>query len=221
MIARRSWDALLFDLDGTLVDSAPEFVAAIAAMRRERGLKPPDAAAITRVVSNGARAMLRQGFPDFDDAETRLHDDFLARYRADLGSATTFYPGIEALLDALDAAAVPWGIVTNKPGWLTAPLLARIGLDRRAGAVVSGDTLPEKKPSAAPIELACRTLGISPARALMVGDDPRDVAAALGAGARAIVADWGYGVAPADAWGADARAVDGFALARLIGAVDG
>lgn len=212
-------DAVLFDLDGTLVDTAPEFIVALNALRAESGRAPVPAAQVRPVVSKGGAAMVRAAFADWPDADhAALLERFLALYRRDLGSATVFFPGMAELLDALDARRVRWAIVTNKPGWLTDPLLDALGLSKRAACVVSGDTLPVKKPDPAPVIHACTALGLAPSRAVMVGDDERDIASALAAGAVAVLADWGYSEdAGDDGWGAQYRVGSPSSLAALLG----
>lgn len=185
--------AALFDLDGTLLDTAPDFTRVLNRLRAEQRLP---ALALTEVrphVSHGANAMVRVGFPGVDDAAfEQLRTRFLELYRTDLVIDTRLFPGFEMVLDALDANRIPWGIVTNKPGWLTEPLLELVGLRARAGALVSGDTLPVRKPDPLPLLTAARELGIDPARCLYLGDDRRDALAARGAGMLALGARFGY-----------------------------
>lgn len=213
----QSYDAVLFDLDGTLLDTAPEFVAVIAGMRGELGLAPPPPSAIRSVVSQGGAAMLRVAFPDWDESDRSLLDRFLARYREGIGEATTLFPGIGDVLARLGAAGKPWGIVTNKPGWLTEPLLHSIVLPAEPRVLVCGDTLARRKPHPDPVLHACAALAVDPARTLMVGDDSRDVESAFAAGAVPIVVDWGYSDPGAEAWGAAHRAADACALVDLLG----
>ena len=196
-------DVVLFDLDGTLADTAPDLVAAINDLRAGLDLAPVPDALVRPVVSKGGLAMLRAGFPERDDGASELLERFLACYGARGNSATKLFDGIDAVLAAIEARGLPWGIVTNKPGFLTAPLLAELGLDTRAGVVVCGDTLPQRKPDPAPVRHACAALGVEPGRAVLVGDDRRDVDSARSAGAHAIVAGWGYiaGDDPPAEWG--------------------
>ncbi len=214
-----SVDAVLFDLDGTLLDTAPEFIVALNALRAELGCAPVPAAQVRPVVSKGGAAMVRAAFADRPDADhAALLERFLALYRRDLGSATEFFPGMPELLERLDQNGLRWGIVTNKPAWLTDPLLDTLGLSRRAACVVCGDTLPVKKPDPAPVVHACAALGLAPARVMMVGDDERDITAAVGAGALAVLADWGYSEDGGDdGWGAEFRVDSPRALASLLG----
>ncbi|MGN6520272.1 MAG: HAD-IA family hydrolase [Dokdonella sp.] len=197
--------ALFFDLDGTLVDSAPDLVAAVEALCAELGAPPPDAQAVRRVVSAGGRAMLRQGLPGADDA---MIDQWLPRfldiYSVAMTVHTRLYDGVADVLDRLEARGITWGIVTNKPGWLARPMLEQMQFHRGAAALVTGDCLPVRKPDPAPVLFACEQAGIDPARAVMIGDDLRDVLAGRAAGARTVAAAWGYldGGDP-HAWGAD------------------
>jgi phosphoglycolate phosphatase len=197
--------AVLFDLDGTLVDSAPDLVAAVQALCAELGAPPPDAAAVRQVVSAGGRAMLRKGLPGADDA---MIDQWLPRfldlYSVDMARHTRLYDGMAEVLALFEARGIAWGIVTNKPGWLTRPLLDQLDLQRRCAAVVTGDCLPVKKPDPAPVLHACRLAGLDPAATAFVGDDLRDVLAGRAAGLRTVAAAWGYldGGDP-HAWGAD------------------
>jgi phosphoglycolate phosphatase len=133
------------------------------------------------------------GFPEAagDDFET-LRLRFLDLYAANLAVGTRLFPGFDAVLDRLEAQGLPWGIVTNKPGWLTDPLLAALGLDRRAACAVSGDTLAERKPHPLPLLHAARLVGVEPERCVYVGDAERDIQAGRAAGMTTVVAAYGY-----------------------------
>ena len=197
--------AVLFDLDGTLADSAPDLVAAMATLCEEIGADPPDPLAVSRVVSAGGRAILRQGLPGIDDAHVdALLPRYLDLYATRGNAATVLYDGIAAMLDGLDARSIAWGIVTNKAGWLAGPVVAHLGLAARCRALVAGDTLAQRKPDPAPVLHACAMLGVDPLHTVFVGDDLRDIVAGRAAGARTIAAGWGYldGGDP-HAWGAD------------------
>ncbi|MGA9342036.1 MAG: HAD-IA family hydrolase [Rhodanobacteraceae bacterium] len=200
---------VLFDLDGTLLDSAPDLIVAAARLCDEIGASPPDAEALRRSVSAGGRAMLRRALPQADDARIdALIPRFLDLYAERIAIHSRLYPGIAEVLDQLRAADVPWGIVTNKPGWLTRALLAELDLATACAALVCGDCLLVRKPDSATVLRACELAGAEPARAIVVGDDLRDVQAGRAAGMRTIAAAWGYldGGDPT-AWGAD-RVVD-------------
>lgn len=210
---------VLFDLDGTLLDTAPGVYAALQACAAEAGLPAPPYALVRAVVSRGSRAVLRTLWRGADDAqlEPRLAP-FLTHYAAVMAGRSMPFPGIEPLLAALETAGIPWGVVTNKPGFLTHPLLESIGWASRAASVVAGDTLPQRKPDPEPVLYACAQGGMDPDRSLYVGDDERDIEAGQAAGVHTIAVGWGYlnGSDPAH-WGA-AHVVDTPAeLARLLG----
>jgi phosphoglycolate phosphatase len=185
--------ALLLDLDGTLLDTAPDMGGALNLLRAEHGLEPLPAAVIRPVVSHGAVALVTLGFPaaSGDSFET-LRLRFLQLYSANLAIGTRLFAGFDAVLDELDARRIPWGIVTNKPGWLTDPLLATLGLDRRAACAVSGDTVAERKPHPLPLLHAARLVGLPPERCVYVGDAERDIQAGRAAGMTTVVAAYGY-----------------------------
>lgn len=200
-------DGVLFDLDGTLLDSAPDLAAALDALCGEHGVTPPPYPSVREVVSRGARAVLRRGFPAADeDAIAALVPRYLDLYAEVLGARTRPFDGVDALLTTLEGCGVSWGVVTNKPGFLTAPLLQKLGLAQRASVVVSGDTLAVKKPDPAPVLHACAQIGVEPRRCLFVGDDLRDVEAGRAAGAYTVAAAWGY-LDGGDPHGWDADAV--------------
>jgi phosphoglycolate phosphatase len=185
--------ALLLDLDGTLLDTAPDMGGALNLLRAEHGLEPLPGELIRPVVSHGAMRLVALGFPETTgDAFESLRLRFLELYAANLAVGTRLFPGFEAVLDQLEARGLPWGIVTNKPGWLTDPLLAALGLDRRAACAVSGDTLPERKPHPLPLLHAARLVGVDPGRCVYVGDAERDIQAGRAAGMTTVVAAYGY-----------------------------
>ena len=198
-------EGVLFDLDGTLLDSAPDLYAALVRQCAEEGVAAPDYAVVREVVSRGSRAILRCAFAARGEpAIEALVPRYLALYEALLAQHTHAFDGVEALLAQLEARGIRWGVVTNKPGFLTDALLASLGWDARAAAVVSGDTLAVKKPDPAPVRLACERAGIDPARSVFVGDDRRDVIAGAAAGLYTVAVRWGYldGGNPDD-WQAD------------------
>lgn len=214
--------AVLLDLDGTVLDTAPDMVAALNDLRTARQLAPLPYALARQYVSHGARGLVRIGFPDASEAQFEvLRRAFLEAYAARVTGDTRIFEGIESALAVLEAAGVPWGIVTNKPQGLTEALLAHLGLLTRAAVLVCGDTLPERKPHPAPLLHAARQLGIEPVECIYIGDAERDVQAARAAGMRVYVALFGYIPAdesplewPASAW-LDAPA----ALVALLEAV--
>ncbi|MDR3385839.1 MAG: HAD-IA family hydrolase [Rudaea sp.] len=185
--------AVLFDLDGTLVDSAPDLIVAMQRLRTEEGESPADAAGVGAIVSKGGRAMLRRGFPGADEARIESFlPRFLDLYFEAIAVHTRTYPGIDAALAALDNCRVPWGIVTNKPGWLARALLAELKLDARCAALVCGDCLATRKPDPEPILRACTLAGVDAAHSVYVGDDVRDIEAGRRAGTMTVAAGWGY-----------------------------
>ncbi|MCB1749605.1 MAG: phosphoglycolate phosphatase [Gammaproteobacteria bacterium] len=200
--------AVLFDLDGTLLDTAPDLARALNRVRVDDGLAPLPFATIRPHVSHGSTALIALGFdlepgtPAFENRRQRLLD----AYHAEVAVESRLFPGMHEVLATLEARGLAWGIVTNKPGWLTAPLLAALALDRRAACVVSGDTTPRAKPHPDPLLAAAAAIGLPSAACLYVGDAERDVAAARAAGMAVLVALYGY-LAPGDEparWGATA-----------------
>lgn len=196
---------VLFDLDGTLLDSAPGLYAALRTCAAETGVTLPPFVAVREVVSRGGSAVLKTAWPEADgDTIAALLPRYLELYAEVMVEHSPAFEGVDALLAALETAGIPWGIVTNKAGFLTEPLLKAIELWPRAASVVAGDTLAQRKPYPEPVLHACRQAGIDPARSVFVGDDPRDVQAGRAAGLYTVAAAWGYldGSDPAE-WGAD------------------
>jgi phosphoglycolate phosphatase len=188
-----SAEAILFDLDGTLADTAGDLAAAVNRVRSERGLPPITVEQVRPFASTGARGMLGAGmgiFPDHPEY-VELRDAFLAHYAAGLADTTRLFAGVEALLAELDARSIKWGIVTNKAERFTRPVTAALGL-ARAGVIVSGDTTPHAKPHPAPLLHAAAALGVAATHCVYVGDDLRDVQAGNAAGMSTIVATYGY-----------------------------
>jgi len=185
--------AVLFDLDGTLLDSAPDMLATVNAMRAARGRGPMAMDVLRPVVSKGARAMTAAAFPDVpaDERNTWI-PEFLAIYDAELGRHGGVFDGIEAMLRALEDAGVAWGIVTNKPEYLARKLLPMLDWDTRCAVLIGGDTLPERKPHPLPLLHAAHLMGVAAVDCVYVGDDERDIVAARAAGMRSVVALWGY-----------------------------
>lgn len=200
--------AVLFDLDGTLADTAPDMARALNTLLRQHGRPPVPLANIRPHVGSGARGMVRAGFdlsPE-DPGFPALRDAFLDTYAADVFADTVLFPGMEDLLAHIEGAGMSWGVVTNKASRFTLPLLRAMGLMNRAACVVCGDTTPHSKPHPEPLLHACRTLSLAPAHCLYVGDDIRDVQAARNANMRVLAAGYGYlgtGLPPHD-WHADA-----------------
>lgn len=209
---------VLFDLDGTLVDSAADLYRALQALCAERGGEVPPFQSVRQVVSSGARAIVRGAFPGWSDEQlAALMPRYLEIYRGMLDGDTRTFDGVDDLLAALDAHGVPWAIVTNKAGFLSMPLLQNLGLAERAAAIVCGDTLPTRKPDPAMLLHACALASIEPARCVMVGDDRRDIEAGQRAGMPTLAAVWGYWDADVPAHGgADAAPATPRDLARLL-----
>jgi 2-phosphoglycolate phosphatase len=214
--------AVVFDLDGTLLDTAPEFVAVVQQLRREHQLQPLDPQLIHAHVSDGARAMVSLALdmqPEHEAFESkRLR--FLDIYQASLGTATRPYPGIVELLARLQAAGISWGISTNKPSYLTLPLIDSLALEPAPASIVCPDHVSQPKPHPEPLLLNCRQLRCKPDQAIYIGDHLRDIKAGRSAGMYTIAAAYGYihHADDPDSWGADAVAASGHELAALISA---
>ena len=201
-------DAVLFDLDGTLIDSAPDLAGAANDLRRSHGLPEMPYELLRPMVGSGARGMIGAAFgvaPGDARFET-LRDQFLARYEQRFLQETAVFPLMEPLLRALEARGLPWGIVTNKAARFAQPVVTGLQLHERAAVLICGDTTPYAKPHPAPLLEAARRIGVAPTRCVYVGDDLRDVQAGRSAGMPTIAAAWGYlGAGEAiEAWGADA-----------------
>ena len=198
---------VLFDLDGTLVDTAPDMANALNRTLVNHGRQPLAFEAIRPSVSLGGVALVKLAF-ELDEADPELsplREEFLAIYRDNLSRESRLFPGMEQVLANLEAIDASWGIVTNKPGWLTNPLMQDLQLAARSGCIVSGDTLEQRKPHPAPLLHACELLRCNPGETVYVGDARRDVEAGASAGMATLVAAYGYiGEAenPED-WGAD------------------
>jgi phosphoglycolate phosphatase len=208
---------VFFDLDGTLVDSARDMFDALATLCEEQGRQPPAFDTVRETVSRGARAVLRCAFGDDELAIDAVLPRFLELYVGTGMRHTHAFPGIEALLDKLEAREVRWGVVSNKASHLVALVLAVLGYDQRVNAVVGGDTLPQRKPDPAPVRHACELAGVMPGQCVFVGDDPRDIEAGREAGLYTVAAAWGYldGADP-EAWRPDAIAADADQLAGWL-----
>jgi 2-phosphoglycolate phosphatase len=199
--------AFLFDLDGTLLDTAPDMIGALNRLLREEQQTEVTPGAARRHVSHGAARLVKIGFPAADGAQfERLRLRFLDLYAAGIAQQTSLFAGLADVLETLERERVPWGIVTNKPGWLTEPLLRQLALHERAACIVSGDTVAERKPHPLPLLHAAECLGIVPTACVYVGDAERDIQAGRAAGMRTIAAAYGYIGSDEDpqAWGPDA-----------------
>jgi 2-phosphoglycolate phosphatase len=197
--------AVLFDLDGTLADTAPDLAAAVNWLRTERGLEPTPYAVLRPTASAGARGMIGAAFglAPGDEGYEELRLAWFDRYQSAMAVHSTLFGGVVELLDGIRAAGMEWGIVTNKPARFTDPLIPQIGL-AHAGCIVSGDTTGFAKPHPAPLLEAARRLGIAPEHCWYVGDDQRDVEAGRAAGMQTVACAWGYcGTVEPSTWGAD------------------
>lgn len=199
--------AVLFDMDGTLLDTAPDFIAVAQAMRISRGLAPVPAQQIRDVVSGGARAMVLSAFDvdplSSDFEELRL--EFLARYQEHCAVHSRLYDGMSELLDEIERSNLLWGVVTNKPLRFAEPIMQQLGLASRSAVLVCPDHVARSKPDPEPMLLACRQLDLDPSAVLFVGDDLRDIESGRAAGSRTAAVRYGY-IHPEDNpsnWGAD------------------
>lgn len=208
MTARAPYQSVLFDLDGTLVDTAPDFIRVLNVIRGRYDREPLPHDTIRAAVSAGARAMVQVGFPELslDSPEFgRIRQEFLDLYAEGLAEESRLFDGMETVLSTLEARGIPWGVVTNKPRVYSVPLLAGLNLDRRCGVLVCPDDVTRTKPDPEPLFLACRNLSVEPARSAYVGDHVRDIDAGRNAGMPTVAAAWGYivnGEDPRD-WRAD------------------
>jgi len=212
-------EAVLFDLDGTLADTAPDLIAALDRLRLELGLPFMETAPLCMHASRGAVEILKRGLPELAEAEREtLRPRYLDDYQARCWEASRPFDGVPAFLDDLEALGVPWGVVTNKIERLARPLLEQAGWAQRIGCLVAGDTAERPKPAPDPVLAACSALGVDPRRAVFIGDDERDVIAGRAAGTLTVAALWGYIPEPdrVAAWGADAIAASPDSLGGLL-----
>ena len=186
--------AILFDLDGTFADTAPDLAAALNHTRATRQLPPLPLAILRPQASHGSAGLLKIGFgiepgaPEY----TSLRDIFLDYYQRNICIHTKLFEGMAELTDELERRGIKWGIVTNKPHRYTVPLMQALGYADRAAFLISGDTCANAKPHPEPLLKACQIIGVTPAQCLYLGDDPRDMQAANAAGMRGIIAGYGY-----------------------------
>jgi phosphoglycolate phosphatase len=211
--------AVLFDLDGTLIDSAPDLGAAADKMRTDRGMPSLPLESYRHMAGAGARGMLGIAFgitpdhPDFAD----MREEFFKNYESCMTERTYAFEGVTQLIAALDERKVPWGVVTNKSMRFTAPLTKGMPLFASARAVVGGDSTPHAKPHPEPLLEAARQVGVPPTECLYVGDDVRDVQAGKAAGMPTVAATYGYlGKTDVREWGADTQIETPLALLGLL-----
>jgi phosphoglycolate phosphatase len=198
---------VLFDLDGTLVDSAVDLLNAVNVLAARVGHAPTSLETLRPVVSKGARAMLAIAFPDYGEVQREgLRQPFLDIYESAVSLHSTPFPGIEEVLAAVEAAGARWGIVSNKPHYLCVAVVKAMGWEQRSAVVYGGDSLPRRKPDPDQLLQACADCAVAPAQAVYVGDDERDIVAARNAGMKSVAALWGYRLDTEDphAWQADA-----------------
>lgn len=218
-LSRGGFEAVFFDLDGTLVDTAPDMVDVLLRMQDHHRQDRSSVELARSQVSNGAAGLLRLGFPDANEDELqRLNAEFLDNYSNALCIQSDLFPPLRELLDTLNSNGLPWGIVTNKPEHLSKPLLLQLGIAGDACCTVSGDTLAERKPHPAPLLHAARLAGVPPGKAVYVGDGARDIEAGKAAGMATIAVGYGY-ISPDDdpcSWGADGFVADTMALGQML-----
>lgn len=215
--------AVLFDLDGTFADTAPDLGYALNRMREARGMSAVPLSATRPVTSMGARGLLGVGFgiaPEHADYQA-LRAQFLEIYEDNILRETRLFPGTDELLDAIEARGVVWGIVTNKAERLARLLFEKLGMSGRACCIVGGDSTGHLKPHPAPLYAACRSAGVAPGSCIYVGDDKRDVDAGRAAGMKTAAAMWGYlnGGKPEE-WGADWVLENPRDLLRILQPID-
>ena len=186
--------ALLFDLDGTLLDTAPDFISAINKQLKNRGLKPLIGDAVRTSVTHGSIGIIESAYnieqdhPEFDS----LKNEFLELYLANIAEKTALFEGLDQVLASCQQRNIPWGIVTNKPLKYTAPLLLALGLDKQSATTICPDHVTYPKPDPEALILACSQINIAPCDSIYIGDHVRDIQAGRSAGMRTIAAEWGY-----------------------------
>ena len=212
--------AVLFDLDGTLIDTAPDFIRCLNQLRQQHGMPALPAEQIRRSVSNGARAMIRVGFglePEHEGYPEK-HTAFLDLYELGVAVETTLFPGMDVLLSSLESRGIPWGIVTNKPARFAVPLIEALDLAQRCAALICPDHVAERKPHPESLLLACRQIQVEPIKSVYVGDHERDIEAGRNAGMHTIAVRYGYIEQPetVDLWQADRIADSVSDLTKLL-----
>jgi 2-phosphoglycolate phosphatase len=213
------YNAVFFDLDGTLVDTAPDMVAVLQRLQQEHGIDPVTYELGRSYVSNGAVGLLTLGFPELEiQMGDEMHQRYLEHYAEAICVESRIFDGLSGLIDRLDEMGCPWGVVTNKPEQLTIPLLVALRLADRCACIVSGDTLTVRKPDPAPVLLACDIAGVEAQTSIYVGDAERDIEAGQRAGMATIAAAYGYVTADDDPreWDADVIATTTEELTQIV-----
>ena len=212
--------AVLFDLDGTLIDSAPDLAAAVDQMRLDRGLPSLPFSQYRPLAGAGARGMLQVAFgmTPQDEAFGAMREEFFQNYERCMTDNTYAFEGVPEMLQALEQRNIAWGVVTNKSERFTIPLTQRMPMFATAGAIVSGDTTPYSKPHPAPLLEAAKRMGVDPLRCVYVGDDERDIVAGRAAGMRTVAATYGYLGAQLNVkdWGASAEMESPLDLVQVL-----
>lgn len=185
---------VLFDLDGTLIDTAPDMANALNLTLEREGRGPLTFDEIRNHVSHGSTAMIRLGFPEITDTSehNRLKQTFLDIYESNLHLDSCLFPGMAAVLAYIEAQDMNWGVVTNKPAWLTNPLMDSLGLLERSATTISGDTTDQRKPHPKPMLIACEEAGSNPGACIYIGDAERDITAGKAAMMQTLIAGYGY-----------------------------
>ena len=185
---------VFFDLDGTFADTAPDLAAALNQLLTEHGQPTLPLEIIRPTVSLGGNAMIQLAFTIDESAEefSELRQRFLEIYNQRMHSSTKLFPGMGKVLQTLESEHILWGIITNKPGWLTEPLMQKLDMEKRAACIISGDTTNHRKPHPAPMHHACEITNSEPAHTLYVGDAQRDIDAGRAAGMHTLIAKYGY-----------------------------
>lgn len=187
-------EAVLFDLDGTLLDTAPDFIRVVNQQLNRHNMESVDPQRIRKTVSNGARALINLAFglDEGDEHFISRHSELLDLYEQSIADETVFFPGIDLFLKELELRSIPWGIVTNKPSRFTLPLLDKLNLSDRCSVTICPDDVRQRKPHPEPLFLACKRIECSPEKTIYVGDHARDIEAGRRAGMTTIAARYGY-----------------------------
>lgn len=193
-VMKQKLDTILFDLDGTLADTAPDLAQTLNLLLQENDMATLPFPLIRPHVSHGATALVKLGFglPEGTAEFEAMRQRFLDIYADNLCQQTTLFPGMQDLLDSIERHSLHWGVITNKPARFTVPLLQKLGIAERSACIISGDSAEKRKPDPEPMHLACELIGVSPGQCLYVGDAERDIAAGLNAGMKTLVAAFGY-----------------------------